>query len=271
MRLTAPDSERRNMGVSGAVRRSRVSTRALGVLSAATLGSLLLVIVPATAQADAGLIAATNSARSAAGVAAVTESADLDAAASAHAQSMARSGILAHTPSLGSGVCCWSKIGENVGEGPSVGALQAAFMASTEHRDNILDRAYNQMGVGYAVDGHGTLWVSELFRDSTGQASTPAPTVAPAPVVHPAVKRTVHVSTHASHPAVVAAPTKSVAAPAVAAAAVVPAGPASRDLSRLPLDVAQRFAAQLAGGDVASSDPVSRLLDFAANASQAQS
>lgn len=277
MRLTAPASERRFMGVSPAARLSRVTTRGLGVLSAATLSGVLLVAVPATAQADAGLIAATNSARSAAGVAAVTESADLDAAAAAHAQSMARSGILAHTPSLGSGVCCWRKIGENVGEGPSVGALQAAFMASTEHRDNILDRAYNQMGVGYAVDAHGTLWVSELFRESTASAPTPAPSVAPAPVVHPVVHPSVHVTVHPSHSAVPssAPTTKSVtaAAPApVVAAAVVPAGPASRDLSRLPLDVAQRFAAQLAGGDeMAASNPVSRLLDFAAKASQTQS
>jgi hypothetical protein len=262
------------MGVSRAARLSRVCTRGLGVLSAATVGSVLLVIVPATAQADAGLIAATNAARSAVGVAGVTESADLDAAAGQHAQSMARSGILAHTPSLGSGVCCWLKIGENVGEGPSVGALHAAFMASIEHRDNILDRSFTQMGVGYAVDAHGTLWVSELFRDPTGAAPKPAPPVVAAPVVHPAV----HPTVHASHPAVPApAPaTKLVVAvpptPAVAAAPIAPAGPASRDLSRLPLDVAQRFAAQLAGGDgIAANNPVSRLLDFAANASQAQS
>ncbi len=258
------------MGVSRAARLSRVYTRGLGVLSAATVGSVLLVIVPATAQADAGLIAATNAARSAAGVAGVTESADLDAAAGQHAQSMARSGILAHTPSLGSGVCCWLKIGENVGEGPSVGALHAAFMASIEHRDNILDRSFTQMGVGYAVDAHGTLWVSELFRDPTGAAPKPAPPVVAAPVVHPAV----HPTVHASHPAVIAPvpATKSVVAapPAPAVAPVAPAGPASRDLSRLPLGVAQRFAAQLAGGDeMAATNPVSRLLDFAAMASQA--
>jgi len=261
------------MGASRAMRLSRIGTRGLGVLSAATLGSVLLVIVPASAQADAGLIAATNSARSAAGVAGVTESADLDAAAAQHAQSMARSGILAHTPSLGSGICCWLKIGENVGEGPSVGALHAAFMASTEHRDNLLDRSFTQMGAGYAVDAHGTLWVSELFRETTGATPTPPPVVV-APVVHP----TAHPTAHPSHLAVPApAPaTKLVVAvpptPAVAAAPIVPAGPASRDLSRLPLDVAQRFAAQLAGGDgIAANNPVSRLLDFAANASQAQS
>ena len=277
MRLTAPASDSRLLGVSRATRLSRVCTRGLGVLSAATVGSVLLVIVPASAQADAGLIAATNAARSAAGAGGVTESADLDAAAGQHAQSMARSGILAHTPNLGSGVCCWLKIGENVGEGPSVGALQAAFMASPEHRANILDHSFTQMGVGYAVDAHGTLWVSELFRAPTGAAPTPPPVVT-APVVHPAVHPTVHATAHPSHPAVVApapATTPVVAAPpaaAIAAAPVAPAGPASRDLSRLPLDVAQRFAAQLAGGDdVSATNPVSRLLDFAAKASQAQS
>ena len=271
MRLIAPTSESRFLGVSRATRLSRVCTRWLGFLSAATVGSVLLVIVPASAQADAGLIAATNSARSAAGVGGVTESADLDAAATQHAQSMARSGILAHTPNLGSGVCCWLKIGENVGEGPSVGALQAAFMASIEHRNNILDRSFTQMGAGYAVDAHGTLWVSELFRAATGAA--PAPPVVAAPVVHPTVHPTVHATTPPSHPAVLApAPATTPPAPAVVAAPVAPAGPASRDLSRLPLDVAQRFAAQLAGGDeMTATNPVSRLLDFAAKASQTQS
>jgi uncharacterized protein YkwD len=270
VRLTAPASERRIPGVSRAARLSRVSTRWFGAFSAATVGTLCLVIVPTTAQADGGLVAATNAARSAAGVGGLAESGDLDVAATQRARIMAQSGILAHTPHLGSGICCWSKLGENVGEGPSASAIHAAFMASPEHRANILDRSFNQMGVGYATDAHGTLWVAELFRAATGVAPPPAP----APVVHTAPRTIVHTTPRVTHPAVpTPAPVTKPVVPAapVVAAPVVPAGPASRDLSRLPLDVAQRFAAQLAAGEMAAGDPVSRLLDFAAKASQPQS
>ena len=56
----------------------------------------------------------------------------------------------------------WRAAGENVGEGPSPGSVEAAFMASPEHRANILGD-YTHMGVGVFIDGSGIVWVTERF------------------------------------------------------------------------------------------------------------
>jgi uncharacterized protein YkwD len=56
----------------------------------------------------------------------------------------------------------WQALGENVGYGPSPQSVEAAFMASPEHRANILGN-YTHMGVGVFVDGTGRVWVTERF------------------------------------------------------------------------------------------------------------
>jgi len=83
---------------------------------------------------------------------------------------MAQNQSLSHNSSLGSDVCCWSSIGENIGEGQSESQIENAFMNSAPHRDNILSSAYTQIGVGVATDSHGTLWVDEVFRQPTGSS-----------------------------------------------------------------------------------------------------
>jgi hypothetical protein len=85
---------------------------------------------------------------------------------------MARSESLYHNSSLGSDVCCWRSVGENIGEGQSVSQVQSAFMNSAPHRDNILSSAFTQIGVGTATDSHGTLWVDEVFRQPTGSSGS---------------------------------------------------------------------------------------------------
>ena len=57
----------------------------------------------------------------------------------------------------------WWSGGENVGMGPDCKAIHDAFMASPGHRSNILDRSYNQVGVGVAYDSNGTVYVTEDF------------------------------------------------------------------------------------------------------------
>ncbi len=52
--------------------------------------------------------------------------------------------------------------GENVGVGSSVDTLQAAFMQSPPHRENILRSSFDHVAIGIArVDGH--LWVTVIF------------------------------------------------------------------------------------------------------------
>jgi hypothetical protein len=222
----------------------------------------------ASSNPAAAFVAATNQARAAVGVPGLSVSADLAAAATDQAQAMADADALFHTPNLGSGLCCWVMVGENVGDGPSESVVQAAFMASPEHRANILRAAFTQIGVGYVIDKRGTLWVSEVFRRPTGSVTPAAPAapkitkvtkVTPRPVV--ATPRRSAVKVRVQRP-----PLAAVAA--IAAVSVVPAGPVSRSLTRLPLAEAERLTAQFGVGEeaVSGTDPVSRLLDFAAKA-----
>jgi hypothetical protein len=241
-----------------------MANRTLAVVGALTAG-LVLVTGQAAASANPGaaFVAATNQARAAAGVATLSVSADLTAAATHQAQNMASAGVLFHTPDLGSGLCCWAMVGENVGSGPSEAVINAAFMASPEHHANILRSAYSQIGVGYVIDRNGTLWVSEIFRRPTGSVAPVAPKVikiTPRPVATPR-KPVVRVRVQLPRP-----PLAALAAGA--AVAVVPAGPVSRSLARLPLAEAERLTVQFGVGEevVTGTDPVSRLLDFAAKA-----
>jgi hypothetical protein len=245
----------------------RVANRTLAVAGAVTAG-LVLVAGQAAASTNPGaaFVAATNQARAAAGLPALTVSADLTTAATHQAQNMADAGALFHTPNLGSGLCCWVMVGENVGDGSSESIIQAAFMASPEHLANILRAAYSQIGVGYVIDKRGTLWVSEVFRRPTGSAAPVVP-VAP-PKVTKVTPKAVVVTPRRSAAKVHVQRPPLAAVATIRAVSVVPAGPVSRSLSRLPLAEAERLTAQFGVGEqaVAGTDPVSRLLDFAAKA-----
>jgi hypothetical protein len=127
---------------------------------------------PASASSAGAFVSDTNSARNSHGLAGYSVASDLTSVAQQHAAAMARNGSLYHNSSLGSDVCCWSSIGENIGEGQSESQIQNAFMNSTAHRDNILSSAYTQIGVGTATDSHGTLWVDEVFRQPTGSSGS---------------------------------------------------------------------------------------------------
>jgi uncharacterized protein YkwD len=83
-----------------------------------------------------------------------------------HSAAMARAGSLYHTSDPADyylrGVR-WSKWGENVGETTvDLSDLQVAFMNSTVHRHNILDRRFHKVGVGVVQRG-GTFWVTLFF------------------------------------------------------------------------------------------------------------
>jgi uncharacterized protein YkwD len=243
-----------------------IANRTLAALGAMTAG-LVLVTGQAAASSNPGaaFVAATNQARAAAGLPGVSVSADLTGAATHQAQSMADAGVLFHTPNLGSGLCCWAMVGENVGDGPSVAVIQAAFMASPGHRANILRAVYTQIGVGYVIDKRGTLWVSEVFRRPTGSAAPAAPV---APKVVPKATPQPAAATPRQSPVQARVQRPPLTAVAIGTRSLVPAGPVSRALTRLPLAEAERLTAQFGVGEqaVAGTDPISRLLDFAAKA-----
>jgi uncharacterized protein YkwD len=60
----------------------------------------------------------------------------------------------------------WRSLGENLFMStgtPSANAVEAAWMASSGHRANILNGGFNRIGVGTARDSSGRLWVVAEF------------------------------------------------------------------------------------------------------------
>jgi uncharacterized protein YkwD len=81
-----------------------------------------------------------------------------------HSQDMADAGEIFHTRDLAAKLKGkdWSVAGENVGMGPSLADLEAAFMDSTPHRRNILNRDFDDVAVG-VVESDGNFWVTVIF------------------------------------------------------------------------------------------------------------
>lgn len=276
---------------SGLFRRC-VKLVAAFTLTAAALGASTALATPALASPAGDLGAATNAARAAAGLPALQRNAQLDAVAQAWAQHMAATNVLAHNPGLQTQVSDWSVLGENVGRAGDIPSVQRAFMNSPEHRANILDPRYTQMGVGAAIStfpscGCQQLWVVVDFKRPEAvapPAAPPAPkqaAAAPKPAPQPATQ-----AQQSPAKPVVAAPAKP-AAPAGAANAAGPARPPapqqvapssvttspqaspatapevpSASASATALR-SQLVAAAASPTAVTASDPVSRVLSFA--------
>lgn len=133
-----------------------------------------------SATADTGqeneFLAAINSSRSAAGLAPLAMSGGLQTYARSHSVDMANANQIYHSTgdqlaaAAGSG---WSNLGENVGRGPGVAALHAAFMGSSGHKANILGD-YNYVGIG-TTTADGYIYVTAVFMKK-GATTAAAPT-----------------------------------------------------------------------------------------------
>jgi uncharacterized protein YkwD len=98
---------------------------------------------------------------------------------------MAATQTLAHNPNLVDDInnnvtTDWTRIGENVGYGPTVSSLQTAFMNSPGHRANVLGD-YNRVGIGVVRDAHGTIWVTLDFVNGPDLGDVVAQSVPPPP------------------------------------------------------------------------------------------
>jgi len=116
-----------------------------------------------------------NQERASRGVAPLHMSADLIRVAYSWAEEMARTGVLRHNPRLQSEVPNWYVVGENVGDGPDMPDLEQAFWNSEEHRANILDSRFTDVGIG-AVRSNGLIWIAVVFRKPWHQAAPVAQT-----------------------------------------------------------------------------------------------
>jgi len=230
------------------------------VVLAGAVTTTVATVAPAAAFADSSasmesqFIAKMNAARESVGLRPYAVASDLTSIARQHSAQMASQQRLYHNPNLTSQVQNWQAVGENVGEGPTVSDIHNAFMQSPEHRANILDHDFTQVGVGVVVDKNGIIWVTEDFREpmQSGSSSSSSTT-------HHAASKPATAPTHSTSvpkPATVApapaAPKHSApaATPHVThARPVVAASPQAKLLAKLS-------AMRSAGADAPSPDPV---------------
>ncbi len=97
----------------------------------------------------------------------LASSAALQAAASAHADDMARRGVMDHAGSDGSTPAsratragyAWQMVGENVAAGQSTPEqVVAEWLGSARHCANIMSAEFTEMGVAVAADASGVYW-----------------------------------------------------------------------------------------------------------------
>lgn len=144
----------------------------------AILLSLHVGLAAAASQDDAAFTARvldlTNAERQKAGLPPLALNSQLGNAAQNYSQVLAATGCFEHTcgpvPDFAdrdaqAGYTGWSTIGENIAAGyPTPEAVVSGWMASPEHRANILSPNYTETGIG-VISGTGTLgtyWTQEF-------------------------------------------------------------------------------------------------------------
>ncbi len=118
----------------------------------------------ADANAEADFANRVNQVHASRGLGGVSTHPVLTAKAQGWAQHMANSGCLCHSNLPDNVTVGWRKLGENIGRGPSVGAIHTALVNSPPHLANMVDRAFRWVGVGVAY-GNGQMYVAEVFMD----------------------------------------------------------------------------------------------------------
>ena len=191
-----------------------------------------------------------NALRSSKGLTQLRTDAALTSFAQQWTDTMAAADKLWHNPDLADAPGTWTKAGENVGVGPDVSALFDAFVASPLHYKNLIDPAFNTVGIGVTVLASGRMYTTHNFE--ARPASAPAKAVTVASTTSTTAKRvsvtTTTPTTAKPKPAVTTtttarpvAPRKIVSTPAPATAAVptpvpgVVAAPAPDSQSTLPV------------------------------------
>lgn len=130
------------------VRRPRRAVRVLAALAAVLCVSAFLAACETAAEDRAQVVNHINAQRARAGAPALRQNSTLNDKADRWAANMRDRCAISHSR-LSDGVPAnWQRLGENVGRGGSIGPVQTAFMNSPGHRKNILDRGFNQVGVG---------------------------------------------------------------------------------------------------------------------------
>lgn len=143
-------------------------------VEAAAAADVVSVDVAARSE-EARFLAMANDERVSHGLAPLTVYHDLVDDAGEHTARMMAAGDLFHSKDLGRVTTDWLLLGENVGYGPTVEALHAAFMASPSHRRNVLGD-FDRVGIAADRSPGGRLYVTFVFMKS---APAPIPVSSP--------------------------------------------------------------------------------------------
>ena len=105
----------------------------------------------------------TNTYRAANGLAPLAPLPAMHRVATAWSKVMASAGAITHNPEFAQQIPVgWTVAGENVAFGYPPHQVTAAWFASPGHRRNLLG-AYTHIGIGYAVDGNGVPYYTQVF------------------------------------------------------------------------------------------------------------
>lgn len=114
------------------------------------------------ASDEASFVARINDLRAAKDLPALRVDAALTGKAGAWAQTMAAKSTIWHSILFDGLPSGWHKLGENVGMGGTVAGLHTIFVNSPGHYRNLVDPAFDSIGVGIARVGD-TLFVAQEF------------------------------------------------------------------------------------------------------------
>ncbi len=152
--------------------------RATGAFGIAFCAAVWLAVAPLEALAgpEAELLERVNAVRTQHKLIELAPSQELARVARAHAEDMARRGYLSHVNpegedplqrAQGAGVSGFRLFAENIGattvSGDRVRTIVEEWMRSRDHRENLLNPAFNTSGVGVVESGSGQTIIVELY------------------------------------------------------------------------------------------------------------
>ena len=130
----------------------------------ALLAAVSLLLSACLGSAQTQVLNELNADRAANSRSTLPVQADAQRKAQAWAEKLARENKLYHS-NLPDGIgTTWCSLGENVGYGPSIAAVQDGYMKSSGHKANILSTKWNGVGVGYAKNGNRVYTVQVFIK-----------------------------------------------------------------------------------------------------------
>jgi hypothetical protein len=172
---------------------------ALAVLQPLVFGSSDAVAAVNTSAEEERMLQLVNQARNSAGLPSLYAEQQLTDMARSYSSEMIQYDFFGHvSPVSGTlqqriaarNITGWNLAGENIAKAPSVDIAFQALMNSPSHKENILRREFNCIGIG-VVKGESCLYITQEFMcfspipASADRGEAPAPAQAPAPTSSP--------------------------------------------------------------------------------------